>query len=771
MIRSLKHSMRLASSVAFSLFLFTGAHADPVAVPVQNPAFADSTGDGMPDGWSAYPNGAGLSVAAEGGVWIKDDSTSKGLGIAQWVPVVEGMRYTVTAELAGEGGLFVYMNFLEEKPAQAKNIDRMTLKEKRKWSKGGGAESLATTFSEIAPAGAKLMRIWVYSPSSSTTNVRATGLSVTSEALEPATATAPAVESASGASSAGTAGPIQNPVFADTTGDSMPDGWSAYPGGDGLSVAEEGGVWIKDASTSKGLGIEQWVPVVEGVRYTLSLDLAGEGGLFAYMNFLEKKPNQAKKVSSMTLKEKRKWSKGGGATSATTTFSEIAPAGAKLMRIWIYSPSSGTTNVRATGISLKSESLGAPVVVSVPGAPIPEGCLTLNPSFSHLGVDQMPTDWEVYPAANDSGTKVAMTEAGLRLTDTDKKHGVGLSQWIPVEPGRRYVVNAEVEGAHGLFLYAIYTSEKPAQKSRYSKVEISQKRDWAKTGKVAQVSSVSPANAKWMRVWLYSASSGTADVVVKQITARVEDAGSDAAAVAAGLFNWMDFETGDMSQAASKEGGDREIVKKGEGPVREGNYAYRAMLLKSKERTELIGPRSKAYGVARYGWSIFVPEDFDADTFFSIITQWHDYGSGKQYIEDGGAPTHLYISKGDWRVKLRYQGEGNAIESTQFPLGSIEADRGQWTDWVMEVNWQAPGDGGWMKLYKNDECVIDYKGPTWYEGKDKGPYYKFGIYRGSNKWPGTAEQSKLVFDAFRMALGDDSTYDQVAPSAYSPRPE
>ncbi|MDQ8206330.1 polysaccharide lyase [Coraliomargarita sp. SDUM461003] len=563
---------------------------------------------------------------------------------------------------------------------------------------------------------------------------------------------------------------MQNPSFADMTGDGMPDGWSAYPGGDGLSLAKEGGVWIDDANKSAGLGLAQWVPVTEGKRYTLSLDLAGEGGLFAYMIFLEKKPRQAKQIPSMTLKEKRQWAKGGGAESLTTTVSEIAPAGAKFLRVWIYSPSSGTTNVRATGISLQAESLAPLGAISVgePGV-IPEGCLIQNPDFQKVEIDRTPSDWEVYPPANGSGTQVVSTNAGLRLTDSDQRNGVGLSQWIPVEAGNRYVVKAEVQGSQGLFLYSIFASEKPAQKSRYSEVEISQKREWAKSGKIAQVASVAPEGAKWMRVWLYSASSGTSDVIVKQITATIENASGDAAAVAAGLFNWMDFETGDMSQAASREGADREIVKKGEGPVREGNYAYRAMLSRSKERTELVGPRSPAYGVVRYGWSIFVPEDFDGDTFFSIITQWHDWGSGKEYIEDGGAPTHLYISKGDWRFKLRYQGEDDHVASTQFPLGSIDADRGQWTDWVMEVNWQAPGDGGWMKLYKNDELVVDYTGPTWYAGKDKGPYYKFGIYRGSKKWPGSVERSKLVFDAFRMALGDRSTYEQVAPSAYEPR--
>ena len=88
----------------------------------------------------------------------------------------------------------------------------------------------------------------------------------------------------------------------------------------------------------------------------------------------------------------------------------------------------------------------------------------------------------------------------------------------------------------------------------------------------------------------------------------------------------------------------------------------------------------------------------------------------------------------------------------------------------MEVNWQAPGKGGWLKLYKNGKQVVDYKGTTWYQDKDKGPYFKFGNYKGHDAWKGTVEGAVLYFDAGRMAVGDNSTYKMVDPAAYSPRP-
>ena len=409
--------------------------------------------------------------------------------------------------------------------------------------------------------------------------------------------------------SAATPVALANPTFADHSGDQMPDGWEAYPAGAGLRTdAALGGVRIHDSSASAGLGLVQWVNAEPGNRYQLSFDLAGDGGLFVYLNFLPKKSAREKDVEKLSLKQKRVWMKGGGERSLTQTMSEIAPAGTSHMRIWIYSPSKGTTKVRATGIRLESER-----------------------------------------------------------------------------------------------------------------------------------------------------------------SAQPETSASDAAALAAGLVDWFDFETGDFSQVSSKEGATRAIVKRDEGPVREGDHAYQATLLKSKERSEIVGARSPAYGVARYGWSIFVPENFDADTFFTIVTQGHDWGTGKEYPEDGGPPTHLYISKGKWRLKLRHQGDGATTAAEQFDLGSIEEDRGQWTDWVMEINHQAPGKGGWIKLSKNDQLVADYEGATWYEGKNKGPYFKIGLYRGSNKWPGTEERSVLYFDAFRMAIGEDSTYEQVAPSTYSKR--
>jgi hypothetical protein len=227
----------------------------------------------------------------------------------------------------------------------------------------------------------------------------------------------------------------------------------------------------------------------------------------------------------------------------------------------------------------------------------------------------------------------------------------------------------------------------------------------------------------------------------------------------------VDFETGDLSQTRSLEGGKKEVVSAPE-PVRRGKHAMKVMMTHGKERSEMTSYRSGEAGEYKYGWSIYVPEDFDGKSSFSIVTQWHDWGTGKEYVQDGGPPTSLYVANDTWRMKLRYQdGEsGNKLTKKEFTFGSIDPDRGKWTDFVLEVNWQSPkAGGGYFRLYKNGEKVIDYDGPTWYEGKVQGPFFKMGIYKGAGSWKGEEGRTYLYFDEFRM--GDKSaTKDQVDPA-------
>jgi hypothetical protein len=417
----------------------------------------------------------------------------------------------------------------------------------------------------------------------------------------------------------------------------------------------------------------------------------------------------------------------------------------------------------------------------------------VNPEFSQDGdSDGVPDGWKTYPPGNGDSSRIGMDPAGgVLVKDLDAAGGAGLLQWIPVTAGRKYRVAAQFTGKGGCFLYLIFAPGIPAKAEQLTGTKLLEKRQWISAtaeGKgEGKVEGVAPAGSTQAQVWIYSPKDNAkCELTFKGI--QMTDLGEGPAAPASASGNagtspgaayphfdassilkpgeifTVDFETGDFSQARSLEGGKKEVVSAPE-PVRRGKHAMKALMTHDQKRSEITGPRSAASGEFKYGWSLYIPKDFDGKSSFSIITQWHDWGSGKEYAPDGGPPTSMYIANDTWRFKLRFQdGDSAKTVKKEFEFGSIDPYRGKWVDFVMEVNWQSPKSGeGYLRLYRDGEQVIDYQGPTWYEDKVQGPFFKMGIYKGGAAWKGEESQNIMYFDEFRM--GDKSaTLKQVDPA-------
>ncbi|MDF3129329.1 polysaccharide lyase [Kiritimatiellaeota bacterium B1221] len=594
----------------------------------------------------------------------------------------------------------------------------------------------------------------------------------------------------------GTPVTINNASFetADANGD--PEGWQAYPPGKGESTRLEmvagGGVHLFDRDGGKGVGIQQWVPVTAGKKYQTVIQSEGSGGCFFYMTFARKVPTKASDLNHTKLAEKREWMNAG----KEKTLTAVAPAGAAFLQLWIYSPNGNTK----CDLTVKKVSLTEMEGLAVSARPVPaasgvsSGSATPEASagavrFTDEDQDGIPDGWSAYPPGNGTTSSIRVDAEGLHLKDADAGGGLGIIKWMTVTAGKDYEAVVKPEGSGGGFLYMIFSSKIPAKASNLGSVKLAEKREWISAGKEKRIKVKAPVGSKFMQLWLYSPKDNVnCELLIKEILLNV---GGEAAVSGAAIarppeppaeaasyphynplsilpmetLSVIDFEEGDFSQVRTKEGGRKLIVSAPE-PVRSGDYAMKVRMDHDNIRSEITGYRSAAYGEYKYGWSIFVPEDFDGMTSFSIVTQWHDWGSGKEYVQDGGPPTSMYISNNTWRMKLRYQDgmEGNKLTKKEFTFGSIDPDRGKWTDFVLEVNWQSPkSGGGYFRLFKNGEQVIDYEGPTWYEGKVQGPFFKMGIYKGGGSWKGEQANTYMYFDEFRM--GDKTfTKDQVDPA-------
>lgn len=605
-----------------------------------------------------------------------------------------------------------------------------------------------------------------------------------------------------------TANLVKNPTFLDADGDGDPDGWKPYPPGNGdtllLASKPGGGLIFKDNDTNNGLGLEQWIPVKEGYRYTASATVSGNGAVNLNLIFAPNIPNRPGDLGKIKLGERSVRAEAG----KTSEVIGVAPAGAKWMKLWLYYPKIGTTDVVVENVTLTSTdgpvasaassvtppatpSVSTPAAPVAPAGPAPVGNLLKNTAFADADGDGTPDGWNPYPPGNGSTLVLASKPGGgLVFKDDDKNNGLGIEQWVPVQEGLLYTASATADaaGSGGISLTLIFAPNIPNRPGDLGKIKLAEKSSHLAPGKTVRVVASAPAGAKWVKVWLYCPRIGVADLVVNELSLTASAPANSAAAPVAdnapkplpaaplppGLAAVIDFETADFSQGTHNgkpEGGNVTIITAAEGPVRDRKYAAKMALSKDKVRAEVAGHRSEAAGIARYGWSMYMPKDFDAHTHFTIFSQWHSWGSGRESPRDGGPPTCLTIDKGEFHLKLLRQGdEGWTSKADYFRFGSIDDMRGRWTDWVMEVNWQGPGKGGWLKLYKDDKLILDHKGTTWYDDKERGPFFKMGLYKGNSKWKGEEATSILYFDAARMALGESSTYKMVDPKTYAPKP-
>lgn len=619
---------------------------------------------------------------------------------------------------------------------------------------------------------------------------------------------------------------LLNPDFKGPA-DGIPDSWQAYPPPFGesqkLGVEAAGGVRFTDQDPGNGLGLAQWIEVIPGQQVSAKLAVEGEGTISLNLIFTPKIPGKAAMIGQIAVRTETAYFSAGKQEPIVAT----VPEAARFLRVFVYCTKPGLCNLVVKSIDLKISGEGtaeapakpqstATTQKTTPATPAGTAAAAVldlkNPDFTGPA-GGLPDSWQAYPPPSGDNQKLGVeAQGGVRFTDQDAENGLGLAQWVAVSPGQKYSASLTVDGPESISLTLIFAPKIPAKIASLKTSKLGEVTKFFSGSKQSPIIVTVPDGAQFMRVIVYSTKPGLIDVVVKSVDIKpadgstpdtpmktVEPAAPAQASTTApaqstepavktvwatdvhgnpvtkalqnapdtlppGTVYGIDFEPGDFSQCHLLEGGKKWVVSAPD-PVRNGKHSMKVMMTHDQHRTEVTGPRSAPSGEFKYGWSMFLPETFDGETFFSIVTQWHTWGSGKDYPPDGGPPTSITISKNNWGLKIQHQ-DGEEFKTTKdvIPFGSILGDKGKWTDFYMEVNWQSPkAGGGYLRLWKNGEKVVDYNGPTWFEEKTKGPFFKMGVYKGGASWKGGEEGTIIFFDEFHM--GDkSSTREQIDPA-------
>jgi len=200
---------------------------------------------------------------------------------------------------------------------------------------------------------------------------------------------------------------------------------------------------------------------------------------------------------------------------------------------------------------------------------------------------------------------------------------------------------------------------------------------------------------------------------------------------------------------------------------RAGQTAFKHWINRCGKRAELEKNKTKIGGTYWYGWSTFIPADWqDTDAGFDIVNQFGAYPSkpGRKY-KCGGIGSKISRRGGSLIFDLQRKGNSVDVECTNYTLAKVSEIKGKWTDFVMHVKWTGNKDGFlkvWVKVGDGPYVQkIDYQGATFWNDEGTGPYFKMGLYKGSTNFKGPAP--RVVYtDEYR--LGDaNSSFGQVAP--------
>lgn len=178
----------------------------------------------------------------------------------------------------------------------------------------------------------------------------------------------------------------------------------------------------------------------------------------------------------------------------------------------------------------------------------------------------------------------------------------------------------------------------------------------------------------------------------------------------------------------------------------------------------LFGSGTSAY----YGFSVYVPSTWKADSREDIVFQWHNWPDSCEASKVPSAFLSIQPS-GKWRLRVNSDAHAcstaGSIVKTSADLADVKT--GQWNDFVFRFAWSS-GDDGEIEAWHQSSKALGWqhvlptrKGANTFNDVGNRGYLKWGIYKPAwNDAPTNVDARVLVHD--NIAVG--SGFDAVDPS-------
>jgi hypothetical protein len=218
-----------------------------------------------------------------------------------------------------------------------------------------------------------------------------------------------------------------------------------------------------------------------------------------------------------------------------------------------------------------------------------------------------------------------------------------------------------------------------------------------------------------------------------------------------------------------------------------GGGARRAEILGGDAaRADGTGHRWKLFDTHWYGFSVYIPAPWDErSTCWELIHQMHGAPPSSYFNHWSRNPWFaIYVGSANsshpnkYEIRIRYcpvwmaeSSKDDVVTGYLDRSISILPDVGKWTDWVVQCRSDYrpnnQGGNGLTKVWKDGQLIVDYRGPN-YDNQDRGPYVKFGLYKGdwANGGDDDPVQERAYFyDEIRLSRANVGSYALVAPES------
>lgn len=237
-------------------------------------------------------------------------------------------------------------------------------------------------------------------------------------------------------------------------------------------------------------------------------------------------------------------------------------------------------------------------------------------------------------------------------------------------------------------------------------------------------------------------------------------------------------------------------------PTRSGNFAaqykihYDDPIVYNGKRSEIVNWGLSGIGRILgpddwFGFSIFLPPDFEYANTKDILFQWHARPDKREIHRY--PPMNLGTYRGNWRVQTAYSSiriQKNSERAKPITIFESPYKTGKWTDWVFNVKWdyreKKDGGKGYVKIWQREEGeewkkVKHYKGPNCYND-EREIDFQWGAY--GQPWrkcskddvlstcsPSKIKTRVVYNDELRVARSGpySKRFDSVAPREFDKR--